>query len=235
MNLPESPKELSELIKETPTCGYFYNNHCEWCSARLSRVFRMSKAFCNLKCKDFGPYSGNNFTSENQIKFLQLIWNKVNPTGGLIFANKVFEHHYKMPVDIEIPLDYEIIKKDLNFLKDIKGYLGFYLTGSLIIKGATKPPKDYDIVLKFDSIKSLLEANLSKILPEKINEIKTDYFYYIGENPEVYFACMDVENKILYTSTWFDLKIRDIDTNIKIIQTQPKFEEVLKGIVNVHV
>jgi hypothetical protein len=226
-------RQISELIKETPSCGHFYENYCEWTSARLGRIFGTSKAFCNLECRKFGPYSGKNFSNENQIKFLQNAWVITNPTGGKEFANKVLRHHYQMPVDIEIPDSYAGIKRSLSFLDNKSGYLGFYLTGSVIIKTATKPPKDYDIVLKFDSIKSILNANLNDNLPKNIDGIKTDYFYYIGDNPEVYFACMDVEKKILYTSPWFDLKIRDIDKEIKIVSVDSKFKSILSFVLSV--
>ena len=111
-----------------------------------------------------------------------------------------------MPCDIIIPDEWYMIKEKLKYLYELKGFRGILLTGSIIISNEIGPIKDFDIVLSFDDMKSVLDhADVINNLPQKIGRTPVDYFYYLGENPDLYFASLDCDKKILYTSKWFSL------------------------------
>ena len=120
------------------------------------------------------------------------------------------------------------VRQALAFLWDVPGFLGLYLTGSVILR-IGKPQKDLDIVLRFADTKSAIAAGN---LPEKIAGIKTDFFYYIGADADIFFACLDCEQKRLILSGWFPLKIDSIDPGIEIVQAKPSiFGESIKKLL----
>lgn len=129
---------------------------------------------------------------------------------------------YQTLTSIGIPPTYDSIKSALSSLWKLDGFKGILLTGSCIVSNGPWPPKDYDIVLQFDTLANVVKnAEAIKALPEMIGGIKTDYFYYLGDNPDLYFVSLDCENKILYTSKWFELKLVSLQEGITVVHKSP--------------
>lgn len=225
MKSPAFHKELSEF----PPCRSLLNNPfsikqpamaCAWISEKVGRVYPTSTAWCNLVCKKTGPWCGQQVSGDEFLK-RSLIRHSQIMNGG--FYKRILSK-YQTPTDISIPSTYPSIKEALKSLWGLDGFKGILLTGSCIVSNAPWPPKDYDIVLSFDSLKSIVKhADAIKSLPEQIGGIKTDYFYYIGENPDLYFVSLDCDNKILYTSQWFELKLNKLQEGISVIHKSPPF------------
>lgn len=228
--LPELHKALSEF----PECPNLLDNPfslqagkaCSWISERLGRVYPVSKARCNLICKMSGPYCGKEPT--NPQKFIKEALIAHSQIINRTFYEKIVKK-YQLPTDIDIPEEYPTIKESLSDLWTMKGFNGLLLTGSCIVKNLPKPPKDYDIVLSFDTLENVInQAEIINDLPKTINGVKCDYFYYLGENPDLYFVSLDCDKKILYTSQWFELNLKSLGEGITVIHKSPP---MLTGII----
>lgn len=136
----------------------------------------------------------------------------MSPLGDNNLARRVLKN-YSRPVDVHIPALWPPVKQALAYLDGLPGFRGLMLTGSMILR-TDIVPKDLDIVLRFNTAADALKC---PELPKQIAGIKTDFFYYIGEAPDVYFACLDCEARKLYVSSWLPLKINSIETGIDVI------------------
>lgn len=232
---PEYRDELSVY----PKCEHLLDNPfsdkpsktCSWVSERVGRVYPTSQAWCNLVCHKVGPYCGQK-EAESQ-EFLKRSLLRHTQIMNKAFYEKIVAK-YQTPTDISIPSTYESIKQALSSLWKMDGFKGILLTGSCIISNAPWPPKDYDIVLQFDTLANVIKGvDAIKALPKEIGGIKTDYFYYLGENPDLYFVSLDCDNKILYTSQWFELKLNKLQEGITVIhKTPPLLTNVIESFFN---
>lgn len=224
---------LKEINSDINCCYYKKNEdeplgYCQFLTNVIGRLYQTNSVFCNLTCKKCGPYNNTDLTKEQEVEFIRKGWNRLFPILSGI-AEKAFVNS-NLNADIYIPEIYDDIKKNLDFLKEIDGFEKIYLTGSIILKNVRKPPKDIDIVLKFNSLEKYLNFKSKNLLPKKIKDIPVDYFIRIGiknDNPEVYFVCLDVEEKILYTSKWFDLKLNSIEEGIQIVYQSSEYHKKL--------
>jgi len=230
MTSPEFSDELSTF----PECPHLLDNPfslqptkcCAWVSERVGRVYPTSQAWCNLVCQKVGPFKGQK-EAESQ-EFLKRSLIRHSQIMNRSFYEKIISK-YQTPTDIVIPSTYESIRNSVSSMWNISGFKGILLTGSCIVGNAPWPPKDYDIVLQFDTLKTVVDnAATIKALPASIDGIKADYFYYIGDNPDLYFVSLDCEKKILYTSKWFELKINSLQEGITVIHKSPP---LLTGII----
>lgn len=203
---------LSESVRIFPPCEHLSGNRCEWISAKLGRLYGVSPILCNHTCKRFGPYQGKQPADE--VAFLRQMWKRHSPAGDGNLLRRVLSN-YNKPADVHVPEIWQSVKRDLAYLDGLPGYRGAMLTGSAILRRNSKL-KDLDIVLRFDSAAKALLAIGS--LPEFIDGIQTDFFFYVGENPDVYFACLDCEQRTLYVSRWMPLKIASITPGIKVVE-----------------
>lgn len=216
----------SESVKRFPDCPHRNGFACSWISERIGRLYGVNPLICNHVCKSAGPYCGQPATNEES--FLAAMWRRSSPLGDANLARRVVVN-YSRPVDIHIPKLWPEIKKAITFLDGKAGYAGAMLTGSVILRIDTAP-KDLDIVLRFDTAANALLALQG--LPQKIAGIKTDFFYYIGENPDVYFACLDCESKKLYLSGWLPLTINSIEDGIEtILAPESRFGEMVRSLL----
>lgn len=142
------------------------------------------------------------------------MWERSSPVGDNALARKV-ARNYARAADIHVPALWPQIAEALAWLHRIAGFGGIMLTGSVILRRADSY-KDLDIVLRFDDINGAI--TVKDHLPETIAGIKTDFFYYIGERPDVYFACLDCEARKLFVSRWLPLTINSIEAGIEVIE-----------------
>jgi hypothetical protein len=126
--------------------------------------------------------------------------------GSTDFVQKV-SRSYSRPVNLKLPLvEYKKIKAALPANHKI------LLTGSLLTKDA--PHKDYDIVMLVDALEDSI--TLKETLPKTIDGVKCDYFFLVRPSHSFYAATLDVENKILYTSSWFNLHLASLPEGVTV-------------------
>jgi hypothetical protein len=209
------------------------NRYCKYLTNSIGRLHPTTKSFCNLTCRQKGPYNNKVLSSDDNKKFIISTLKKYNP---FFIINKDFISRvlkiYKMPVDIVIPDEFSDVGKELEFLKDYKGFKQFLLTGSSITGKAKRPLHDLDIVLWFDNLSDYLNQNISNILPKYINGIKTDFFIIIGDKDislsSLFFCCLSPDDKKLYKSKWFDLQISSIPEDFEIVDSECEyFDEIM--------
>ncbi len=209
MTLEDFP--IKNPSKNFPICQHRTGRFCGWTSQRIGRLYSVTPLICNLPCWKYGPHNGKE--AEDEKTFLAQMWNRNSPLGDQNLARRVVSN-YSKPADIHVPKIWPEIQERLGYLSGIVGFRGVMLTGSVILR-RDAPLKDLDIVLKFDNVASALVAK--DTLPKTIGGIKTDFFFYIGD-ADVYFACLDCEERKLYLSRWLPLKIASIDEGIEVIE-----------------
>lgn len=216
----------SELLNTFPVCQHRTANFCNWTSQRLGRLYSVTPILCNITCRKFGPHDGQ--PPADEPRFVGQMWQRISPLGEKNMARRVVAS-YQVPADIHVPALWPEIQERLGYLSGIVGFRGVMLTGSVILRrDATL--KDLDIVLRFDNVASALVAR--DTLPKTIGGIKTDFFFYIGETPDIYFACLDCEERKLYLSRWLPLKIASIEPGIDVIERGAnEFGEVIKAML----
>lgn len=202
------------------------NKYCKFLSNKIGRPQVVSPPFCNIKCFNNGPYDGKELSADQERKFVIDSFNRTNPMFMIDkkFIKKVITK-YNMGVDIIIPENYEDIKNSLEFLTNVKGYQKFFLTGSGITSNATRPLKDIDIVLWFDTMEDYLLTDIKNQLPKEISGIKTDFFFGSGDIEDIhsmFFCHLSVDDKKIYGSRWFQLKLKSLPKGF--IHIEPKYE-----------
>ena len=126
---------------------------------------------------------------------------------------------YNKIYDIKIPKFYNEIEENMNFLKNYKGFKKFTLTGDCLIVDDYKKLKSIDIILWFESMGDWLGQNIKQQIPSFIENIKTNFYIFTGtieETSSMFLFQLDVEDKILYTSKWFDLKLLKIPDDFEV-------------------
>jgi hypothetical protein len=212
--------KMMENSSNYPNCPHLMKEEkaCLWLTNKLSRITHISPIFCNFECKKNGPYCGKVLDGDED--FIYQNWT-INM--NVKFAKSVLDK-YKKGAHIEIPEEWAHIKKALNFLYKEKGFKAILLTGSLIVRGTRRPPKDYDVILWFDDVEKTIKEEIKyrNVLPKTINGIGVDYFFVISkEDPDAFFSCIDPERKIFYESRWFSLNNITISKNIKLVRKTP--------------
>ncbi len=207
-------------------------NLCSWCSDRLAKEFEVAPLFCKNVCKQQGPYCGKTISPEEEQKFLaKAFFYKFIILGAtnLNFIKKILKSYMK-EMDVQIPSVWPDIKKATEHLHKFPFFTGVRLTGSIVSKKDTY--KDYDIVLCVTDIVKAHEEKFLDNLPEFINGVRCDYF--ITNSPEnvLFFICLDCDKKILYTTKWFELKLKSISPDITVIKCETKgmHEMIIKEI-----
>lgn len=232
-------KILDSILSETNCVNLVIdessgNRYCKYLTNSIGRLHPTTKSFCNITCRNNGPYNNTLISKESERKFVVSTLKKYNP---FFIINKNFIHKvletYKLPVDIIIPEEYLEIKKSLESLQELKGFKQFLLTGSIITSNAKRPLHDIDIVLWFDSLEDYLKINVSEKLPKSINGIKTDYFIIVGENDisfsSLFFCCVSPEDKKLYKSKWFELQLLTTPPDFEVVDVEcDYFDEVMR-------
>lgn len=216
-----------ELVNKFPDCPHRVENYCGWISERVGRLYGVSPLICNRVCANAGPFCGN--PPKAEATFLKKMWSRMSPLGGENLARRVVANYAK-PANIIIPPIWQEIKISLASLAEASGFKGLLLTGSVILN-REQLPKDLDIVLHFQTAADAVRCNVT--LPKFIAGIKTDYFYYIGNQPDVYFACLDCDAKKLYLSRWLPLTIATIDPQIEVIRHEEnQFGQAIRELLN---
>lgn len=204
------------------------NLYCKFLTNSIGRLHPTNKSFCNLKCRNFGPYNGKVLSPDCEKEFIITSLKKYNPFF-VIDDNFIIRvlNTYKLPVDIIMPIEYNSILESLNFLYNISGFNDILLTGSMITANASRPLKDYDIVLWFNELEDYLDNRVNNNLPRFIDGIKTDYFIIIGNKDislsSLFFCTISPKNKILYKSKWFELNLRSTPDNFKIVDSKCEY------------
>lgn len=203
---------LSEQLRQFPECPHRTGNYCTWISERIGRLYSVTPILCNFTCRTSGPHKGQNPPHEET--FLASMWNRNSPAGDKNLARRVLSN-YARPVNVHVPAIWQRIKDSLEFLNNITGFDGIMLTGSVILR-QDETPKDLDIVLRCQTVASAVV--IRETLPKYIAGIKTDFYFYIGDKPDVYFACLDCEARKLYVSRWLPLTIASIEPGIEVVE-----------------
>jgi hypothetical protein len=217
--------KISKLKKPCSGCSdKFCNNflknpfsgetYCDFLSKRIGQEFKIPIQLCHEHCIKKGPYNNKAITENEEKEFVINSIKKYN--SDFINSINQISKDYDIIYDIKIPEFYDKIKKELHFLKNYKGFKKFTLTGPcLTIDGADR----IDIILWFESLEDWLSQNINKNLPRLIENKKINFFIYTGrieETSSMIVFQLDIEDKILYTSKWFDLKLLKIPDDFKI-------------------
>jgi hypothetical protein len=223
---------LSETICSNLVIADNGSRYCKFLTNNIGRLHPTSKSFCNLKCRNTGPYNNRDISSEEEKTFIISTLKKYNPFFNIQkeFIDRVLKT-YRLPVDIVSPEEYYDVKKCLEFLNQYDGFKKILLTGSIITKNATTPLHDIDIVLWFSNLEVYINNNIVSKLPKEINGIKTDYFIIIGDKDislsSLFFCCVSPEDKILYKSKWFELDLRSIPDGFTIIDAECEYFDIV--------
>lgn len=216
-----------ELVNKFPECPHRVENYCGWISEKVGRLYGVSPLICNRVCASAGPHCGKPAIAEES--FLKKMWSRMSPLGGENLARRVVANYAK-PANIIIPKIWPEIKNALAGLQSESGFVGLLLTGSVILN-RPQAPKDLDVVLHFQTAADAVKCK--QRLPETIAGIKTDYFYYIGNQPDVYFACLDCDAKKLFLSRWLPLTIESIAPGIEVIRHEEnQFGQAIRELLN---
>lgn len=204
-----------------PECPFRTENYCSWLSERTGRLYHVSPIWCRACCGSGGPCGGRQITQAQEIEFLHASWWRLPPINNAAFAKSIIER-YKKPYEIQFPKQYDEIKRALEPMRSLPGFRGILLTGSMLARNAPQPLKDYDVILWFADLKSALASQKVYRPPEFVGEMKMDYFYNVGGDkaPDVYFASLDPERKILYTSRWFKMNIAAVHDGIVVVEQE---------------
>lgn len=206
---------LSERLNKLPECQHRTENFCGWLSQRFGRLYSVTPLLCNFTCARHGPYCGRQ--PENETGFIRQMWKRNSPLGDGNLARRVMRN-YSRPVNVHVPEIWPKIRECLNWLESISGFRGLMLTGSVILRRA-ESMKDLDIVIRCDNVQTAI--TIKECLPSRIEGIKTDFYFYVGDNPDVYFACLDCDAKKLYVSRWLPLTIASVEAGIEVVM-QPE-------------
>lgn len=231
----------SKLLEET-NCKYLLvedngNRYCKFLSNKIGRPQIATKSFCNLKCKESGAYDGRELSAEQERDFVVGSLRRTNPLFMLdkAFLGKMLEKYVKK-ADIIVPEIYPEIKKALEFLNTAQGFKKFYITGSAITSNASRPLKDIDILLWFETMEDYILSGIKKNLPSEINGVKTDYFYGSGDFDSLcslFFCHMCPEEKKIYSSKWFNLNLSSIPEGFTVVNSKyEEYDNALRDLYN---
>jgi hypothetical protein len=202
------------LIKNNQT----NDEYCIFLSNRLGVEYKTCDKLCE-SCKINGPYNNKQISKEEEKKFVINSIKEFNKDLLKLLYSTLED--YELIYDIEIPLFYKKLKEKLFFLKDCKGFEKFTLTGPCITQQKSEKSNNIDIILWFDSMENwiLNKKFIIDKMPSGIEDFTLNFYFYTGNEKEtsnLIFFQLDVENKIIYTSKWFESKLRKVPENFKI-------------------
>ena len=218
-------ENLLKATQEFPRCPHLWSEHrcCLWLSERLSRKITVSPITCNFDCQQSGgPYCGRPISDQNAVDaFAFNHWFARYSYNSPDFAKRV-RNHYEQVARIAVPPEWPAIKNALDFLYQNQTFVRILLTGS-VITDAPRPLKDYDILLIFDSMRTVIEREqeMHQRLPKTIEGVGVDYFFSAAPSdeiisPDTFYVQLDPENRVLYTSRWFRLRLKSLAPDIKL-------------------
>jgi hypothetical protein len=205
------------------TCEYLNGKTCDWISNKIGKSVATNSGFCHHVCGRLGPNSKKEFIPE---RFLAEAF--VTQYAPLPFADrfvKKVRNSYKREGTIRIPMEWYLIRKELYHLVESGKIKGILLTGSLIV-GEVSGHKDYDIILVIERLSEM--ESLKKELPVEINNKICDYYFCEKAGNDLFFISLDCENKKLYTSFWFEPKLKEIMDNIELISPPEDSKKVIE-------
>jgi len=179
---------------------------------------RVVPAMCQSTCKMFGPYCGKKISKEEEAKFVSKIFIFDFSATKFEFLKRILGQ-YLMPVKIRYPeKEWIEIKKSLKPFVDSGEISKIYLTGSLLIEKENH--KDFDILLKINTWKN--HKIIKDRLPKTIMGKNCDYFFTsLEEMHDRTFCVMDCDEKILYTTSWYELKIESLPDFLTVKKSEP--------------
>lgn len=210
----QKPVECINLIKDDTTG----NLYCKYLTDRTGELFSANnKALCNFICSKKGPYNNKPISISEEKTFVVESIKKLNQPSKENIQNIL--NHYKLNFDIKIPRYYDEIKNDLEFLKNYQGFEKFTLSGPTITINSGIEYPDINIVLWFDSLENYLNQQIQEKLPKTIHDKYVKYYIYTGKETEIhslFFSQLDVENKKIFFSKWFNMSIRSVPANFEL-------------------
>jgi hypothetical protein len=202
------PVKCVNLIKDDNTG----NLYCKYLTDRTGELFSANnKALCNFICSKKGPYNNKPISTNEEKNFVVESIKKLNQPSKEKIQNIL--NNYKLNFDFKIPKYYDEIKNNLEFLKNYQGFIKFTLTGPTITINSGIEYVDIDVVVWFDSLENYLNQQVQEKLPKNIYNKNVNYYIYTGKEEDIhslFFSQLDVENKIIYFSKWFNMRIRSI-------------------------
>lgn len=208
------PVECINLIKDKNNG----NLYCKYLTDRTGTLFSANnKALCNFLCSKKGPYNNKPISANEEKTFVVESIKKLNQPSKEKIQSIL--NHYKLNFDIKIPNYYDEIKNNLEFLKNYSGFKKFTLTGPTITVNSGIEYTDIDVVIWFDSLEDYLNEKIEEKLPKIIYNKNVNYYLYTekeNNSHSLFFTQLDVENRIIYFSKWFNMAIRSIPANFKI-------------------
>jgi len=225
-------------VHQLPDCPHRQQRYCEWVTDRLGRLYGISPIFCNFACSQCGPYCGRPVTPEQERQFIKVSWERMQQTpsfGDGSFASEILQRYQKR-AEIWIPPEWPLIRDTLLPIVNGPGLRALGLTGSLIVKNARKPPKDYDVVIWYRSLKEYLAADFmqrDQRLPKQINGVAVDYFDAVAERPSAFFVTLVPETKTLHASRWFPSASLIVPPDITILwPDHPLLDSILYELID---
>jgi hypothetical protein len=220
MNYPNIEEQLNKsvecvnLIKDENSG----NLYCKYLTNRTGTLFSANnKALCNFICSKKGPYNNKPISANEEKEFVVESIKKLNQPSKETIQNILKQ--YNLNFDIKVPGYYSEIKNNLEFLKNYKGFKKFTLTGPCITINSGIEYSNIDIVIWFDSLDDYLNQKIKELLPNSINNTPVNYHIFTGNDEEIsslFFSQLDVENKIIYFSKWFNMNIRSLPFNFEV-------------------
>lgn len=169
---------------------------CEWQSKRLGHIVKTSCLFCNNKCpKDVYEFGNNNK------EFLKTcFYRRYDKNFFVKLVNKYINH-----TKIICPNNWEKINREFSFLREQSWFVDIGLTGSYIVENV-ESHKDIDVVIWISDIREYAKWLENNILPEKLYDIKVDYYIFLKPYYQFFISLWPNQKKI-FTSKYFGSNI----------------------------
>ena len=203
--------------------------YCKFLSNKIGKEFQTCSELCKMHCFETGPYNNKSISKEQEKDFIVKSIKEYD-ISSLKSVEKIL-NDYDSFFDISVPIFYIDILQNLKFLNKFNGFKKFTLTGDCIITSKQSDLKNLDIVLWFDSMQNFINQNVKSELPEIINNIKTNYYIYTGniENvSDVIYPQLDVENRSIYKSKYFNMQIRGLQVGLQIKENLNEENNIIK-------
>ena len=192
--------------------------YCNFLSNRVGIEYQACDRLCDA-CKRLGPYNNKPISKDQEKHFVLRTIQHFNE--DILKSVHTTLDYYDLMYNIEIPSFYNKLKENLNFLNDYTGFKKFTLTGPCITIDNPLKLTKIDVIIWFSSMKEWLDNKTSifEKLPSFIDDLNVSFYIYTGDEKEtsnLMFFQLDVENKIVYTSKWFELKLGKVPKDFKI-------------------
>ena len=191
--------------------------YCKYLSEKIGKEFKTCSELCKKYCFQNGPHNGKLISKQQEKQFIIKSIEEYD-ISSLESVKQIIDN-YNSFFDIAVPNFYIDIVQSLSFLNKFKGFKKFTLTGECIKNSFHSDLKSLDIVLWFDSMEDFINQNVESELPKLIKNINTNFFIYTGdiENvSSVVYPQLDVENRSIYKSNYFDMQIRGLQLGLQV-------------------